>query len=66
MSMHPDTAAALAEQRRRELTTQADAYRLARSARNRRHGRPSRLRLPGAAAVVVRFLRRALGTVTAE
>jgi hypothetical protein len=37
MSMHPAITAALADQHRRDLITRADAYRLARTARQ---GRP--------------------------
>jgi hypothetical protein len=33
MSMHPTITAALAEERRRDLTARAEAYRIARAAR---------------------------------
>jgi hypothetical protein len=40
MSMHPIIAAALAEQRRRDLTARAEAYRTARAARGSRPAPP--------------------------
>jgi len=42
MFTHPAITAALADQRRRDLTAQASAYRLARTVRNSQHSRPGR------------------------
>lgn len=44
MSSHPSITAAAADQHRRDLIAQADAYRLARAARQGSGGRPARPR----------------------
>jgi hypothetical protein len=44
MSSYPFITAAVADQRRRDLIAQADAYRLARAARQGSGGRPFRSR----------------------
>jgi hypothetical protein len=45
MFTHPAITEALASQRRRDLITQADAYRLARTARNSTSSRPGLFRI---------------------
>jgi len=45
MFTHPAITEAIASQRRRDLIAQADAYRLARTARNSRPTRPGRFRM---------------------
>ncbi len=63
--MHPAITAQIAEQHRRDLVTQADAYRLARTARNCRPTPPRRPSSPLGRTGPVRALRRAAATAAA-
>ncbi len=62
MSSHPSITAAVADQHRRDLIAQADAYRLARAARQGNGGRPF---LPRPALTIRRLVTAAAAGCTA-
>jgi hypothetical protein len=64
MFTHPDITAALADQHRRDLLTQASAYRLARAARDCQPIRPGRSAQPRRLTGPLHAIRRA-ATMTA-
>ena len=65
MSMHPAIAAALADQHRQDLTAQANAYRLARAARNCQPTRPGPSSQPRRLTNPVQAIRRVVAAVAA-
>lgn len=65
MFTHPAITAALADQHRRDLTAQANTYRLARAARNCQPTRPGRSPQPRRLTGPVRAIRRAVTTAAA-